>query len=151
MRKIQDVSTKWIREVLDKLKISASHINSEDNGSDVMTKALDVVDTRHHCRFGLGVVAERHCSSSFVPRTCNGRSCRLFTSELGGEFGGLNDPCYCNGGRPRKREFKKDYVYFSHSLTHDDAPPTSVLHADIPESIIEFAALTGCVEDLRTM
>ena len=44
----------------------------------------------------------------FLPRICNGRPCRVFR----GEISDLNLPCFCNGGRPRNREFKKDYIYF---------------------------------------
>ena len=125
IRKLQDVSTKWVAETLNSLMIEAKKVNSEDNGSDLFTKALDVSDTIQHTRFGLGIVNESHCAHPFLERECNGRPCRVFTSEFS-QFGSV--PCFCNGGRPRKREFKKDYIYTAtNPLTGDHQAPPGIV------------------------
>ena len=107
IRKLQDVSTKWVKETLDELGILASKVSSEDNGSDCMTKALSVEDTVYHFRFGLNVVNKSVAANEdFLDRFCNGSRCRRFTSE---EV--PHENCLCNGGRPRNREFHKDFIY----------------------------------------
>ena len=144
IRKIQDVSTRWIHEQIQKLKIEAVKVSSEDNSSDVLTKALDWLDTAYHSRFGLGVLKESLCSGPFFHRICNGKNCRLFQSEKGTLFD--TDPCLCNGGRPRKREFKRDYVYSAHPLVSDSPHlPTSLVFDPVPEFVVDFAAWTGCL------
>ena len=140
IRKLQDVSTKWVRETLETLCIEAQKVNSEDNSSDIMTKALDVTDTVHHLRFGLGIVDECHCAQPFFDRQCNGSPCRVFVSESA-RYGDL--PCYCNGGRPRKKEFKRDYIYRAgHPLVSADEPP-SVLQNDFSVAIDFAGVVTG--------
>ena len=107
VRKLQDVSTKWVKETIDQLDIKAVKVSSEDNGSDCMTKALSVDDTVHHFRFGLGIVDVKLARGDFHRRQCNGAQCRRLVGEPLAE----GEVCYCNGGRPRDRSFHKDYIY----------------------------------------
>ena len=110
------MSTKWVKETLDEWNIKAVKVSSEDNGSDCMTKALSVEDTTHHFRFGLGVVDIKTARGDFCRRTCNGAQCR----RLVGELLAKDEVCYCNGGRPRDRQFHKDYIYSAGLLwTHE--------------------------------
>ena len=53
IRKLQDVSTRWVKETLEKLRILAQKVSSEDSGADLMTKALKLIDSQDHTRYNM--------------------------------------------------------------------------------------------------